>query len=464
MEFRVEKDALGEVRVPLNAYYGSQTVRSLQFFSIGKEQMPFEIVYALALVKKACAQANCDMGLLKSEYCEVITTAVDEILTGKWDTQFPLYVWQTGSGTQTNMNVNEVIATRANELLGYPHSTKKPVHPNDHVNMSQSSNDVFPTAMHVATVLKLNNHLIPALEEFQTSLAQKTIEYKNLIKTGRTHLMDATPITLGQEFSGYTRQIEQGINRIHSSLQDLYELALGGTAVGTGLNAPAGFAEKAVAHIAEITQTPFRPAENKFEALAGHDALVMLSGVLKTIACSCMKIANDIRLMGSGPRCGLTELLLPENEPGSSIMPGKVNPTQCEMMTMVCAQVIGNDVTINIAGASGQFELNVYKPVIAYNILQSIHLLSDACKSFTKNCLNGIQPNHEKLAYYLKNSLMLVTALSRKIGYEASAQIARNAYKNGTTLKEEALKTGLITEPEFDEIVDPWKMIKPDEK
>ncbi len=447
MEFRIEKDALGEVQVPLDAYYGSQTVRSIQFFSIGKEKMPMEIIYALALTKKACARANRDFGLLSSEYCEIITKVVDEILSGKWDNQFPLHVWQTGSGTQTNMNVNEVICT------------KKPVHPNDHVNMSQSSNDVFPTAMHVATVLETNKRLLPALEEFHKSLAQKSEEYKDLIKTGRTHMMDATPITLGQEFSGYARQIEQALNRIQIAMHDLYELALGGTAVGTGLNAPAGFAEKSVAYIAELTQQPFRPAENKFEALAGHDALVMFSGVLKTLACSCMKIANDIRLMGSGPRCGFAELLLPENEPGSSIMPGKVNPTQCEMMTMVCAQVIGNDVTINIAGASGQFELNVYKPVIAYNILQSIYLIADACQSFNQNCLKGIQPNHEKLEFYLKNSLMLVTALSRKIGYETSAQIARNAYKNGTTLKEEALKTGLITEQEFDQIVDPRKMI-----
>lgn len=463
MEFRIEKDALGEIKVPLNAYYGSQTVRSIQFFSIGKEKMPMEIIYALALIKKACARANRDFGLLTHEYCEIIIKVVDEILSGKWDSQFPLHVWQTGSGTQTNMNVNEVISTRANELLGNPHSTKKPVHPNDHVNMSQSSNDVFPTAMHVATVLEITNRLLPALEEFHKSLVQKSEEYKDLIKIGRTHMMDATPITLGQEFSGYARQIEQAINRIQTSLHDLHELALGGTAVGTGLNAPAGFAEKAVAYIAELTQQPFRPAENKFEALAGHDALVMLSGALKTLAGSCMKIANDIRLMGSGPRCGFAELLLPENEPGSSIMPGKVNPTQCEMMTMVCAQVMGNDVTINIAGASGQFELNVYKPVIAYNILQSIRLLADACQSFTRNCLNGIQPHREKLDFYLKNSLMLVTALSRKIGYEASAQIARNAYKNGTTLKEEALKTGLITEQEFDQLVDPRKMISPSE-
>lgn len=461
MDFRIEKDALGEIKVPLNAYYGSQTVRSIQFFSIGKEKMPIEIIYALALIKKACARANRDFGLLSPEYCEIITKVVDEILLGKWDTQFPLHVWQTGSGTQTNMNVNEVISTRANELLGYPHSTKKPIHPNDHVNMSQSSNDVFPTAMHVATVLETNKRLLPALEEFHKSLVQKSGEYKDIIKIGRTHMMDATPITLGQEFSGYARQIEQALNRIENTVHDLYELALGGTAVGTGLNTPAGFAEKAVAYIAELTQQPFRPAENKFEALAGHDALVMFSGALKTLACSCTKIANDIRLMGSGPRCGFAELFLPENEPGSSIMPGKVNPTQCEMMTMVCAQVIGNDVTINIAGASGQFELNVYKPVIAYNILQSIHLLADACQSFTQNCLNGIQPNYEKLASYLKNSLMLVTALSCKIGYEASAQIARNAYKNGTTLREEALKTGLITEQEFDQIVDPQKMISP---
>lgn len=464
MEFRYEKDALGEVQVPLNAYYGSQTARSLQFFSIGKEKMPTEIIYALALIKKSCAKANKELGLLSSEFCELITKVADEILEGKWDDQFPLHVWQTGSGTQTNMNVNEVIATRANEILGHPHSTKKPIHPNDHVNMSQSSNDVFPSAIHVAAVIELSNRLIPALDRFHDTLNKKVEEFKDIIKIGRTHLMDATPITLGQEFSGYARQIEQSISRIQYAIHDLYELALGGTAVGTGINAPVGFAEKAVAHISEFTQLPFRPAENKFEALAAHDALVMLSGALKTLACACMKTANDIRLMGSGPRCGLAELFLPENEPGSSIMPGKVNPTQCEMMTMVCAQVFGNDVTINIAGASGNFELNVFKPVIAYNILQSIRLLSDACDSFTQHCLNGIQPNCERLEFYVQNSLMLVTALTRKLGYELSAQIARNAYKNGTTLKEEALKTGLITAQEFDQLVDPRKMITPSEQ
>ncbi|HOV32624.1 MAG TPA: class II fumarate hydratase [Candidatus Hydrogenedens sp.] len=464
MEFRYEKDTLGEVRVPLNAYYGSQTARSLQYFSIGNEKMPIEIIHTLAIIKKSCAKANRELGLLSSEFCELIIKVADEILEGKWDDQFPLHVWQTGSGTQTNMNVNEVIATRANEILGHPHSTKKPIHPNDHVNMSQSSNDTFPSAIHVAAVIELNNRLIPALEIFHDELNKKVEEFKDIIKIGRTHLMDATPITLGQEFSGYARQIEQAENRIQYAIHDLYELALGGTAVGTGINAPAGFAEKAVAHISEFTQLPFRPAENKFEALATHDALVMLSGALKTLACACMKIANDIRLMGSGPRCGLAELYLPENEPGSSIMPGKVNPTQCEMMTMVCAQVLGNDVTINIAGASGNFELNVFKPVIAYNILQSIRLLSDACESFTQHCLNGIQPNRERLESYVQNSLMLVTALTRKLGYEISAQIARNAYKNGTTLKEEALKTGLITAQEFDQLVDPHKMISPTEQ
>lgn len=464
MEFRCEKDALGEVQVPLDAYYGSQTARSLQYFSISKEKMPIEIIYALALIKKSCAKANKELGLLSSEFCELIIKVADEILEGKWDDQFPLHVWQTGSGTQTNMNVNEVIATCANEILGYPHSTKKPMHPNDHVNMSQSSNDVFPSAIHVAAVIELNNRLIPALEKFHDALNKKVEEFNNIIKIGRTHLMDATPITLGQEFSGYARQIEQAENRIQYAIHDLYELALGGTAVGTGTNAPVGFAEKAVAHISEFTQLPFRPAENKFEALAAHDALVMLSGALKNLACACMKIANDIRLMGSGPRCGLAELYLPENEPGSSIMPGKVNPTQCEMMTMVCAQVLGNDVTINIAGASGNFELNVFKPVIAYNILQSIRLLSDACESFIQHCLNGIQPNRKRLESYVQNSLMLVTALTRKLGYEISAQIARNAYKNGTTLKEEALKTGLITAQEFDQLVDPRKMISPSEQ
>lgn len=463
MEFRIEKDALGEVKVPINAYYGPQTARSLEFFAVGWEKMPDEIIQSITIIKKACARANFELGHLPSHFCEAISKVADEILEGKLNEHFPLKVWQTGSGTQTNMNVNEVIATRANELLGFPNSTKYPIHPNDHVNMSQSSNDVFPTAMNIATVIKIKKQLLPALENLRSVLEQKTIEFKNVIKIGRTHLMDAVPITLGQEFSAYLHQIELGIERISTSLVNLYQLPIGGTAVGTGLNAPIGFDKVTVRYINMFTGEQFQPAKNKFEGLASHDGIVMLSGALKTLACSLMKLANDIRLMGSGPRCGLAELILPENEPGSSIMPGKVNPTQCEMMTMVCAQVIGNDTTISIAGASGQLELNVFKPVIAYNILQSIQLLSDACISFANNCIKGIKVNYEKIKYYLENSLMLITALSKRIGYENASKIARNAYLNNTTLKEEAIKSGLVTPEEFDEIVDPKKMLNLDE-
>lgn len=462
MEVRIEKDALGEVEVPKNAYYGAQTARSLQFFRIGWEKMPMEIIYSLAIIKKACAQANYELGYLSNDHCEIICKTVDEILQRKFDSEFPLSVWQTGSGTQTNMNVNEVISTRANELLGYPHSTKYPIHPNDHVNMSQSSNDVFPSAMNIAIVMKVKKELIPALEVLKNTLEQKVSEFKDIIKVGRTHLMDAVPMTFAQEFSGYLRQVELGIDRILKALEFLYEIPLGGTAVGTGLNAPPNFDKVAIEHINELTGEQFKPAKNKFEGLASHDGIVMLSGALKTLASSLMKIANDIRLMGSGPRCGLAELILPENEPGSSIMPGKVNPTQCEMMTMVCAQVIGNDVTISIAGASGQLELNTFKPVIAYNILQSIQLLSDACQSFAEHCVKGLQINHQKVKYYLENSLMLVTALSKKIGYDNASKIARNAYLNNTTLREEAIKSGFITPEEFDQIVNPQKLVNPE--
>ncbi|MCX8065743.1 MAG: class II fumarate hydratase [Candidatus Hydrogenedentes bacterium] len=461
MEFRIERDALGEVKVPQDAYYGSQTARSLQFFAIGWEKMPKEIIDSLAIIKKTCAQANYELGEIQKEYFEVISKVADEILEGKLDKHFPLSVWQTGSGTQTNMNVNEVIATRANEILGFPHSTKYPIHPNDHVNKSQSSNDVFPSAMNISTVLKTKKQLLPALENLKKILEEKVNEFKGIIKIGRTHLMDAVPITFGQEFSGYLRQVELGIERIQKSLEYLYEIPLGGTAVGTGLNAPPNFDKVAIKYINEFTGEHFTPAINKFEGLAGHDGIVMLSGALKTLACALMKIANDIRLMGSGPRCGLAELILPENEPGSSIMPGKVNPTQCEMMTMICTQVIGNDVTISLAGSLGQLELNVYKPVIAYNILQSIQLLSDGCKSFAENCIKGLQVNTQRVKFYIENSLMLITALSKKIGYENASKIARDAYINNTTLKEECIKSGIITPEEFDEIVDPQKMISP---
>ncbi len=463
MDCRMERDTMGEMAVPADRYYGCQTARSLVNFRIGGERMPRELIRALGVVKKASARVNHGLGLLPLPLCEAIGQAAEEVMAGTLDDHFPLVVWQTGSGTQTNMNANEVIANRAIELMGGTLGSKDPVHPNDHVNMSQSSNDVFPTAMNIAAAEQVARRLIPVLEALHQALATKAETYQDIVKIGRTHLMDATPLTLGQEFSGYAQQVAQGIQRIQETLPGLYELALGGTAVGTGLNTKKGFAEQAAAAIADITGLPFVSAPNKFEALAAHDALVMAHGALKTLACGLMKIANDLRWLASGPRCGLGELSLPENEPGSSIMPGKVNPTQCEAVTMVAAQVLGNDVTVNIAGASGNFELNVYKPVIIYNVLQSIRLLADAAESFREHCIEGLQPNPERIAAHVSHSLMLVTALNRFLGYDNAAKIAKAAHTRGTTLREEAVRLGLLSAEEFDRLVDPRNMLGPAE-
>jgi fumarate hydratase class II len=463
MEYRIERDTMGEMAVPADRYYGCQTARSLVHFKIGGERMPREIIRALGILKKAAALVNRDLGLLPENLCKVICQAADEVIAGTLDDHFPLVIWQTGSGTQTNMNANEVISNRAIELLGGVLGSKDPVHPNDHVNMSQSSNDTFPTAMSIAAVEQLEHRLLPALETLRQALAEKSAAYQDIIKIGRTHLMDATPLTLGQEFSGYAQQLANGVERVAGTLPKLSELALGGTAVGTGLNTKKGYAEKVAAQIAALTGLRFTSAPNKFEALAAHDAMVMTSGALKTVACSFMKIANDIRWLGSGPRCGLGELRLPENEPGSSIMPGKVNPTQCEAMTMVAAQVLGNDVTVNLAGASGNFELNVFKPVIIYNVLQSIRLLADVADSFREHCVEGLEPSRKNIAAHLENSLMLVTALNSRVGYDNAAKIAKTAYANGSTLKEEAVRLGLLSAEEFEQLVDPRKMIGPSE-
>ncbi len=461
MEYRIERDTMGEMRVPADKYYGCQTARSLVNFKIGGETMPREIIVAFGYLKKAAALVNFDMGKLDERICHAICEAADEVIRGDLMDHFPLVVWQTGSGTQSNMNVNEVIANRAIEILGGEMGSKDPVDPNDHVNMSQSSNDTFPTAMSIAAVDDIHDRLLPALDKFRVSLDQMAERFKDIIKIGRTHLMDATPLTLGQEFSGYATQVEYGIQRVKMCLPHLGELAIGGTAVGTGLNTKKGYAEKMAQKISELTGHTYTSAPNKFESLAAHDAMVMCSGALKTIAASFMKIANDIRWLGSGPRCGLSELILPANEPGSSIMPGKVNPTQSEAMTMVAAQVMGNDVAINIGGASGNFELNVFKPVIIYNLLQSIRLLTDAANSFRENCVSGIKPNETMINNHLNNSLMLVTALNSKIGYNNAAKIAKAAYTNNTTLKEETIKLGFLSEEEFDKAVDPSKMIGP---
>ena len=461
MEYRIEKDTMGEMEVPADRYYGCQTARSLVNFKIGWERMPRELIRAMGILKKAAALANKDLGLLDEKLCDAICEAADEVIEGKLDNHFPLVVWQTGSGTQTNMNTNEVIANRAIEILGGELGSKSPVHPNDHVNMSQSSNDTFPTAMSIAAVEEISHTLIPALTQLRDTLADKAVAFEEIIKIGRTHLMDAVPLTLGQEFSGYVQMMSNGIERVVSVLPKLAELAIGGTAVGTGLNTKKGYDVKVAKHITKLTDLMFEPAPNKFEALAAHDAMVMASGALKTVACSLMKIANDVRWLASGPRCGLGELMLPANEPGSSIMPGKVNPTQCEAVTMVAAQVIGNDTTVNVAGASGNFELNVFKPVIVYNVLQSIRLLADASVSFAERCVAGIEPNRARIEQLLHESLMLVTALNRKIGYDNAAKIAKTAHANGTTLKEEAVNLGLLTAEEFDEAVDPGKMIGP---
>ncbi len=458
---RVESDSFGNIDVPADRYWGAQTQRSLQNFKIGGETMPKALITAFGILKLAAARVNMQLGVMDKAIGDKIIAASSEVIDGKMDGHFPLVVWQTGSGTQTNMNVNEVISNRAIELSGGEMGSKKPVHPNDHVNMGQSSNDSFPTAMHIAAAEEIHNSLVPALKQLHNALAAKSKEFKDIIKIGRTHMMDATPLTLGQEFSGYAKQVENSIRRAEAVLPALYELAQGGTAVGTGLNAKKGFAEAFAKEVASITKLPFVTAPNKFEALATHDALVEASGSLNTIAVSLMKVANDIRLLGSGPRCGLGELSLPENEPGSSIMPGKVNPTQSEALTMVCAQVMGNHVAVTIGGSNGHFELNVFKPVIIYNVLQSIRLLADAAVSFTDNCVVGIEANKERINKLMNESLMLVTALNPHIGYDNAAKIAKKAHKEHTSLKAAGIALGLLTAEQFDEWVRPETMVGP---
>ncbi|MGD0864650.1 MAG: class II fumarate hydratase [Rhizomicrobium sp.] len=458
---RTETDTFGPIEVPADRYWGAQTQRSLQNFKIGGELMPRPVVHALGVVKRAAAITNVALGELDPALAKAIEAAAEEVITGKLDDHFPLVVWQTGSGTQSNMNANEVISNRAIEMLGGTMGSKKPVHPNDHVNRSQSSNDCFPTAMHIAAVMEIHRVLLPGLHHLHAGLQAKAKEFADIIKIGRTHLQDATPVTLGQEFSGYATQIAYGIARVEGALPRLCMLAQGGTAVGTGLNCPPGFAERFAAETARLTGLPFVTAPNKFEALAAHDASVEMSGALNTLAASLFKIAQDIRLMGSGPRSGLGELSLPENEPGSSIMPGKVNPTQCEALTMVCAQVMGNNVAITFAGSQGNFELNVFKPVVIYNLLQSIRLIGDAAVSFTDHCVNGIVANRAHITALMERSLMLVTALAPKIGYDNAAKVAKTALKNGTTLREEAVGMGFVTPEEFDRLVRPEDMIHP---
>jgi len=460
-EKRIETDSIGEIEVPMDAYWGAQTQRSLQNFDIGTEKMPAPLVRALGIQKKASALTNMELGALDKKIGEAIVSAADEIIEGTLADQFPLAVWQTGSGTQSNMNANEVIAGRANEVLAGTRGGKDPVHPNDHVNMGQSSNDTFPTAMHIAAGEQVHHELLPSLNQLHDALNSKAQAFKDTVKIGRTHLQDATPLTLGQEFSGYAKQIENSIQRVKDTLPWVLELAQGGTAVGTGINSRAGFDTKFAAQVAKITDMPFVTAPNKFEALAAHDALVTLSGTLNTIAASLMKIANDIRLLGSGPRCGIGEISLPANEPGSSIMPGKVNPTQCEALTMVCAQIMGNHTAVTIAGSNGHFELNVFKPVMIYNVLQSIRLIADGCRSFTENCVTGIEANDERIEKLLNESLMLVTALNPHIGYDNAAKIAKKAHADGSTLKEAAIALDLLTEDQFNEWVRPIDMIKP---
>lgn len=462
MDFRIEKDTMGEVKVPANKYWGAQTERSRNNFKIGgsNHQMPIELIRGFAYLKKAAAYTNCELGVLEEEKRDAIGQVCDEILDGKLDDQFPLVIWQTGSGTQSNMNVNEVVANRAHVLNGGRLGEEaKFIHPNDDVNKSQSSNDTFPTGMHIAIYKMVVETTIPGVEALRNTLKSLSAEYMQVVKIGRTHLMDATPLTLGQEFSGYVSQLDHGLNALKNTLPHMAELALGGTAVGTGINTPKGYALNVASKIAEFTELPFVSAQNKFEALAAHDALVETHGALKQLAVSLMKIANDTRMLASGPRSGIGEIIIPANEPGSSIMPGKVNPTQVEALTMVCAQVIGNDVAVTTGGMSGHYELNVFKPVMAYNLLTSARLIGDACQSFNTNCAVGIKPNNEVLEKNLNNSLMLVTALNTHIGYEKAAKIAKTAYQNGTTLKEEAMNLGYLTSEEFDEWVDPSKMI-----
>ncbi|SHG34294.1 class II fumarate hydratase [Flagellimonas flava] len=461
MSFRIEKDTMGEVKVPSDKYWGAQTERSRNNFKIGAPaSMPLEVVYGFAYLKKAAAYTNHELGVLAEEKRDLIGQVCDEILAGKHDNQFPLVIWQTGSGTQSNMNVNEVIANRAHEIAGKKIGEgEKTIQPNDDVNKSQSSNDTFPTGMHIAAYKKIVEVTIPGVEQLRDTLAKKSNEFKDVVKIGRTHLMDATPLTLGQEFSGYVSQLDHGLKALKNTLPHLSELALGGTAVGTGLNTPNGYDVLVAKYISEFTGQPFQTAENKFEALAAHDAIVESHGALKQLAVSLNKIANDIRMMASGPRSGIGEIIIPANEPGSSIMPGKVNPTQCEAMTMVCAQVIGNDVAVSVGGTQGHYELNVFKPMMAANILQSAQLLGDACVSFDVNCAVGIEPNHEVIKTLLNNSLMLVTALNTKIGYYKAAEIANTAHKNGTTLREEAINLGYVSAEEYDEWVKPEDMV-----
>ena len=461
MQTRIESDSMGKIEVPTDRYWGAQTQRSLQNFKIGGERFPREMIWALGIVKQSVAEVNAELDTLEADLAEIIIKAAQEVIDGDLDDHFPLVVWQTGSGTQTNMNVNEVISNRAIEMLGGVLGSKEPIHPNDHVNKSQSTNDAFPTAIHVAVVDRIHNHLIPSVTALRDALSAKAEAFKDIVKTGRTHLQDATPLTLGQAFSGYVTQLNNALRAIDHTLPHLYELPIGGTAVGTGLNTHPEYATRAAAAISERTGFSFVTAPNKFEALGARDAIVEASGAIKTLACALNKIANDLRWLGSGPRCGIGELLLPENEPGSSIMPGKVNPTQCEAMTMVCAQVIGSDTTVAIAGASGNFELNVFMPVMAFNALQSIRLLGDACDSFNENCVVGIEPNREKIQEYLSDSLMLVTALNPYIGYDNAALVAKTAHQEGKTLRQTVVELNLLSEEEFDRVVVPSQMIGP---
>ena len=464
MSTRIEKDSLGPVEVPADRYYGAQTQRSSDNFKIGDQRFPREFIRAYGILKKAAATVNHAFGNLDEKLKDTIHAAADEVIEGKLDDHFPLVVWQTGSGTQTNMNFNEVIANRAIEMLGGDLGSKNPVHPNDHVNMSQSTNDTFPSAINIATVVSVHEDLIPALRILREALQKKSEAFQDIIKLGRTHLQDATPLSLGQEFSGYVSALDHGLNRLEKALDNCYELAMGGTAVGTGINSLEGFDDASAKEISELTGLPFRTAENKFEALGGQDSIVELSGALKVIAVSLFKMANDIRWLASGPRSGIGELILPANEPGSSIMPGKINPTQCEAMTMVCTQIMGNDTTITIAGASGNFELNVYRPVLAYNILQSIRLLADVSRSFAEHAVAGIEANKERIDHNLYNSLMLVTALNPHIGYDKAAEVAKKAHKDNTTLREAIIELGYLDGEDFDRLVQPQQMIHPKEK
>ncbi|RUR12584.1 class II fumarate hydratase [Legionella sp. km772] len=460
-ESRIESDSMGDIEVAANKYWGAQTERSLHHFNIGKDLMPIELIHAFGILKKAAALTNLELGKLPKDKADLIVKAADEVSQGMLDAHFPLHIWQTGSGTQSNMNANEVISNRAIELAGGIMGSKTPIHPNDHVNMSQSSNDTFPTAMHIAAALAFNKKLIPAVRSLRDALAVKMAAFKDIIKIGRTHLQDAVPLTLGQEFSGYVAQLDSCITRLEEVLPELYELAAGGTAVGTGLNTHPQFASKVAQQVAQLTGLPFITAPNKFAALAAHDALVFAHSAMKTLACALMKIANDIRWLASGPRCGIGELIIPENEPGSSIMPGKVNPTQSEAMTMVCVQVLGNDTAVGIAGSQGNFELNVFKPVIIFNVMHSLNLLADTCHSFQEFCAEGIEANHPVIDYYLNHSLMLVTALNQHIGYDKAAKIAKTAHHDNSSLQEAALKLGFLTAEEFKQYVNPQEMVNP---